>query len=137
MAECHCRPGEDASQGYAVSLPVIASSIGALLLLQRGARLNILDTFCSTGGILGATNTVACMWVVLALIEHDKSIINRLAGKQGLSSQEVDHWAVHPGGPKILDAVQKAMTLPHDALVTSREILANYDNMSSPIRLSE
>ena len=34
---------------------------------------------------------------------------------------EIDLWAVHPGGRSILDAVEKALELPTDALAASRE----------------
>jgi predicted naringenin-chalcone synthase len=43
----------------------------------------------------------------------------------------IDLWAVHPGGRSILDAVEKGLDLPADALTDSREVLSNYGNMSS------
>ena len=43
----------------------------------------------------------------------------------------VDLWAVHPGGRSILDAVQKALELPTDALAASRDVLSSFGNMSS------
>jgi len=42
-----------------------------------------------------------------------------------------DLWAVHPGGRTILDAVEKGLALPADALTDSRNILARFGNMSS------
>jgi predicted naringenin-chalcone synthase len=51
---------------------------------------------------------------------------------QGVSREQVRHWAVHPGGPRILDAISSAMELNDNALATSRKILENYGNMSSP-----
>lgn len=63
---------------------------------------------------------------------HLRSWLEPWLEQQGHPSEEIDNWAVHPGGPKILDAVQEAMTLPHNALTTSREILSQYGNMSSP-----
>ncbi len=53
-------------------------------------------------------------------------------GAHGFALEDVGSWAVHPGGPKILDAVQAALELPKDALADSRAILADYGNMSSP-----
>ena len=38
---------------------------------------------------------------------------------------------VHPGGPKILEAVAGALALPDDVLVHSRAILSQHGNMSS------
>jgi predicted naringenin-chalcone synthase len=54
-----------------------------------------------------------------------------------LQSQEVDrelirHWAIHPGGPRILDSVGRCFDLSDEAIRPSREILAQYGNMSSP-----
>ena len=40
-------------------------------------------------------------------------------------------WAVHAGGRSILDAVQKALDLPVDALDASRAVLRDKGNMSS------
>jgi predicted naringenin-chalcone synthase len=40
-------------------------------------------------------------------------------------------WAVHPGGPRILGAVESGLRLPADALAPSRAVLAAYGNMSS------
>lgn len=40
-------------------------------------------------------------------------------------------WAVHPGGIKILDAVEKSCGLPDGYLATSREVYARFGNMSS------
>lgn len=43
----------------------------------------------------------------------------------------IDSWAVHAGGRSILDAVERALGLPAEALEASREILSSYGNMSS------
>jgi alpha-pyrone synthase len=45
---------------------------------------------------------------------------------------EVVHWAVHPGGRSVLDAVQHALELGPHALAASRDVLRQYGNMSSP-----
>jgi alpha-pyrone synthase len=50
---------------------------------------------------------------------------------QGVPVDEIDHWAVHPGGRSVLDAVESALSLPPDALAVSREVLRRYGNMSS------
>ncbi len=49
----------------------------------------------------------------------------------GWSPDEIDSWAVHAGGRSILDAVEKGLELPQGALFASRDVLANYGNMSS------
>ena len=43
----------------------------------------------------------------------------------------VQHWAVHPGGRSVLDAVQDSLSLPEGALAASRQVLHDFGNMSS------
>lgn len=45
--------------------------------------------------------------------------------------EPVSLWAIHPGGRSVLDAVQDALTLPHDALLASRDVLRSFGNLSS------
>ena len=49
-----------------------------------------------------------------------------------LKISDIRSWAIHPGGPRILDAVEKCLGLPGEMLRVSREILADCGNMSSP-----
>ncbi len=44
---------------------------------------------------------------------------------------EIDLWAVHPGGRSVLDAIQKTLDLAPGALAPSREVLRDNGNMSS------
>ncbi len=53
----------------------------------------------------------------------------------GLSIAEIRSWAVHPGGPKILDAVGESLGLPPHLLLPARAVFAAYGNMSSPTAL--
>lgn len=50
---------------------------------------------------------------------------------RGADPLTMDLWAVHPGGKSILDAVEKGLGLPTEALLHSREVLARFGNMSS------
>ncbi len=50
----------------------------------------------------------------------------------GLSLDAIGSWAVHPGGPRIIDAVEEAIGLDQSATEDSREVLASFGNMSSP-----
>lgn len=51
---------------------------------------------------------------------------------QGLRRDEVASWAIHPGGPRILSAVEEALALRPEASATSRAVFADCGNMSSP-----
>lgn len=50
---------------------------------------------------------------------------------QGLTLGDIRTWAVHPGGPRVLTAFGQGVGLDRDAFQASREILADYGNMSS------
>jgi predicted naringenin-chalcone synthase len=52
--------------------------------------------------------------------------------QHGVVVDQVGSWAVHPGGPRILDAVEEGLGLPRGATDVSRAVLAEHGNMSSP-----
>lgn len=49
----------------------------------------------------------------------------------GCTASDIVHWAVHPGGRSVLDAVQEGASLESGQLHKSREVLRRYGNMSS------
>lgn len=49
-----------------------------------------------------------------------------------LVKSDIGKWAIHPGGVRILDAVQEVMELEDHELEIPRHVLENYGNMSSP-----
>jgi predicted naringenin-chalcone synthase len=59
-------------------------------------------------------------------------VVSDLLSSQGLETADVDHWAFHTGGEKIINAVQEEIGVPEVHLTATRSILANYGNMSSP-----
>ncbi|KAI5083426.1 hypothetical protein GOP47_0003169 [Adiantum capillus-veneris] len=58
-----------------------------------------------------------------------KDLIKDIPG-ESMSLQEV-FWAVHPGGPAVLDAVERAANLDGHHLQASRHILSKYGNVSA------
>lgn len=55
-----------------------------------------------------------------------------LLARHGLHQSDIRFWVVHPGGSKVLDAVQKQLGLTDADLQFARTVLRNYGNMSSP-----
>lgn len=45
--------------------------------------------------------------------------------------EDIDRWAIHPGGRSILDKIRSSLDLAEDKLTNSRKILREYGNMSS------
>ncbi len=52
--------------------------------------------------------------------------------RQGLTVEGVPSWAIHPGGPRILEAVAESLELSREQTGASREVFARHGNMSSP-----
>ncbi len=53
-------------------------------------------------------------------------------GQSGLKLSDIEAWAIHPGGPRIVAATGEALGLSDNALEMSYGVLADYGNMSSP-----
>jgi alkylresorcinol/alkylpyrone synthase len=49
----------------------------------------------------------------------------------GLTTTDVDTWLCHPGGPKVIEAVESVLDLPDDALDETRKSLRDNGNLSS------
>ena len=50
---------------------------------------------------------------------------------QGLDRAAIGSWALHPGGPRLLEAVRDCLDLPAKAIEPSTAVLQEYGNMSS------
>jgi alkylresorcinol/alkylpyrone synthase len=70
--------------------------------------------------------------VPYVLARHLRPALDELLTRHGLTVRDVAAWAVHPGGPKILDTVRRECDLPAEALGPSREVLTEHGNCSSP-----
>lgn len=69
--------------------------------------------------------------------EQAPSFLAALLGTHGLTVADIDHWAIHAGGEKILSEVQRGLGLTDAHLAISRSVLERYGNMSSPTVLFE
>ena len=66
------------------------------------------------------------------VFEHLPSWLNGWLAGCGLTVSDIASWAIHPGGPRILDAVADALSLSPELMSPSRQALSHYGNMSSP-----
>ena len=66
------------------------------------------------------------------ILENLNPWLSDWLGQHGQTIESVGMWAVHPGGPRILSAVEKSLGLSPDALNVSRQVLNELGNMSSP-----
>jgi predicted naringenin-chalcone synthase len=78
----------------------------------------------STGFLMTLTSYVP------DLIEEDFSgVIEKVL--DGSSKNDVSHWCLHPGGKRILEAMQKSTGIKASALHHSYDVLKQYGNLSS------
>jgi alkylresorcinol/alkylpyrone synthase len=52
-------------------------------------------------------------------------------GRHGLALGDIDRFVCHPGGPKVIDALEHAFGLGPGALSDARTVLRDYGNMSA------
>lgn len=63
---------------------------------------------------------------------HVGPAVTELLGRHDLDLADVDHWAIHPGGPRIIDIIADRLGLGDEDVEVSRQVLAEHGNCSSP-----
>ena len=69
--------------------------------------------------------------VPAVLARHVRGVVDGLLAEHGLDLDDVDGWAVHPGGRRILEVVQRRLELAPGALEHSYGVLHDHGNCSS------
>jgi alkylresorcinol/alkylpyrone synthase len=58
--------------------------------------------------------------------------VDEMCAKLGTTRAEIDRYCCHPGGVKVIDAIESALHLNQGELNLEREVLRDYGNMSAP-----
>lgn len=67
------------------------------------------------------------------LVKEDfNNLVNKALLNAALTKADISHWCIHPGGKKILEAIEKSTGLCKQCLQYSYDVLRDYGNMSSP-----
>lgn len=67
------------------------------------------------------------------LIKEDIELLIRSALlEKGLTRNDILYWCIHPGGKKIVDAIEQKLSLTQAQTKFTRKVLAENGNMSSP-----
>jgi len=121
------------ADGAAAAVCVPESSQGRWRLLESSSMVmpNSTDAMTWRVGDHGFEMTLSAK-VPELIHRHLKPWLEEWLGERGESLATLQTYAVHPGGPRILQAVTEALLLDPAALSVSRSILADYGNMSSP-----
>lgn len=134
-------PTDDAEQIVAHSLFADAAAAVVLGPTPRAGGLRVLDTHAVTD----TTRADLMTWdvtdlgfrmrlsprVPLVLREHVAGTVATLLHRNGLTREDIAAWAIHPGGPRIVDVVADRLGLGEDEVADSRAVLAEHGNCSS------
>ena len=95
------------------------------------------EVFPDSGDTLGWRLGVDGFRIVLTA-DLAEVVEQRLSGsvsgflaEHGLTVDDVGSWVCHPGGPRVIDAIQQSLKLPDSAVRLSRRSLAEVGNLSS------
>jgi alkylresorcinol/alkylpyrone synthase len=58
--------------------------------------------------------------------------VDGMLGSMGRSRADIDRFCCHPGGVKVIDAIESALQLPVGTLDVERAVLNDCGNMSAP-----
>ncbi len=70
--------------------------------------------------------------VPAVLRKHVEATVCDLLAPHEMTVADVAGWAVHPGGPRIVEVVQKKLALSDEQVAESQAVLRDYGNCSSP-----
>lgn len=59
-------------------------------------------------------------------------ITKKLLAEASLKTTDIQHWIMHAGGEKIINEIQRELALSNEDLQSSRRVLKDFGNMSSP-----
>ncbi len=62
---------------------------------------------------------------------HLRADVDAFLSEQNLTRDDIRTWVCHPGGPKVLQAMQESLDLPADALAITWDSLSRVGNLSS------
>jgi predicted naringenin-chalcone synthase len=127
--------------GLIVSNALFADGASAMVLQRGDGRLRLIDSaslhspehrehvrYIYRDGRLHNQITMRLPKLVAAAAD---TVVRRLLDSRGLRLEDIDHWAVHPGGEKILQTLAERFGLTAEQLAPSRCVLARYGNLSS------
>ncbi len=117
-------PGDPAELNGHASAPRIAAH-GSLLL--PGSRDAMTWTIRDHGFEMTLSPRVPDL-----IGEHLRGWLEPWLAMRGLAPRAIRGWAIHPGGPRVITAVEEAMGLDPSAGDHSRAVLRDCGNMSSP-----
>ncbi len=141
--------GDDWSKANFVSTSLFADGAAAVVVgsdeVGESTGPTIVADGCvlwpDTEDVMGFEFTDRGLEVVLSrsvphlVREHFAASVDTVCGRAGIDVSDLDHYLLHPGGAKVLDAYLDVLPLVETHLFWSREVLRTHGNMSAPTAL--
>ncbi|MDP9221221.1 MAG: type III polyketide synthase [Actinomycetota bacterium] len=141
LTSLHAQPPEPADIEQLVAHALFADAAAAVVLTPNAAGLQVVDVAAA----VAPDTTNEMTWAITdtgfrmrlsagvpdVLAHQVGPLVERLLADQQLNPADVKHWAIHPGGPRILDAAVQALDLADSAVDVSRRVLERFGNCSS------
>ena len=91
------------------------------------------DSLRTMGYDIGATGFELVLSKDLATVveQYIERDVTEFLAEHGLSTTDIGAWVSHPGGPKIIDAINASLSLPPEALELTWRSLGEIGNLSS------
>lgn len=126
------RPGRCAAAS-AVTEPVAAVDVGMGPRILASRSEVCPDSLDALGWRLSADGFRIVLTTGLPEIVAARlgACVRDFLDAHGLRADDIGAWICHPGGPNVIDAVQRSLGLPDGALAASRRSLADVGNLSS------
>jgi alkylresorcinol/alkylpyrone synthase len=131
----------DLSKGNLVATSLFADGAAAVLLGNDGTGLELLGshstTWPETEEIMGwdvvETGFKVKISRSIPTLVRQRMSENLVAAcdSAGLSAGEIEHFVIHPGGARVLDAFEEVLGFEPGGLVLPRDVLRDCGNMSS------
>ena len=64
--------------------------------------------------------------------EQFAEVADKAIERAGTARSDIDRFVCHPGGAKVVEAIEEALELPDCSLDSERSVLRDYGNMSAP-----
>ena len=141
LTSLHVQPATDEAQQM-VAHALFSDAATAVVVTPDANGLEVVDVVAKTdvdhhtamtwdvtdlGFRMGLSPTVPDV-----LAKHVREVTEGLLDSNGLTIADVKGWAIHPGGPRIVDVCAAELGLSDTDVAASRDTLRDYGNCSSP-----
>lgn len=132
----------DRSKANLVACALFADGAAAAVVTTRGTGPEIVASgehrWPDTLDVMGWTVEDDGLGVLFAVTvpevvrRHVRDAATSFLARHGLDLNGIDRWIAHPGGAKVVAALEEAFALSPDALDDARAVLRHCGNMSAP-----